>query len=206
LIVNEGTIAVSQLRRYYQNNWQGKKHLVIALHGYGQLAFYFAKNFTHLNETHALLIPEAGHRFYVEGSAGRVGASWMTKEWREQDIQENLQYLQSLFETVCAAHQFEAVTLLGFSQGGATAARWFEHAPSSFSQLILWASVFPPDVPGFQGAESTRMDFVLGKQDPYFAADQQAIICKNYRDLGFQIHQFEGAHRIDPDCLAKIVR
>ena len=29
------------------------------------------------------------HRFYLEGSSGRVGASWMTKEAREDDKKEN---------------------------------------------------------------------------------------------------------------------
>ena len=85
-----------QKRRYFQNDLEGKKQILIALHGYGQLGQYFYRKFNSLEADFGLVVPEGPHRFYLEGSSGRVGASWMTKEWREQDIQENNSYLKQL--------------------------------------------------------------------------------------------------------------
>src|SRR5690554_3872961 len=38
------------------------------------------------------------HRFYRKGTQGRVGASWMTKEARLDDIEDNHKYLDKLAE------------------------------------------------------------------------------------------------------------
>ena len=142
----EQHFSFEQTRRYYQNSIDGKPHILVALHGYGQLAQFFYRKFSFLSETWGLLIPEGPHRFYLEGSAGRVGASWMTKEWREQDIADNNAYLKQLFEKISVANPNATLHLLGFSQGGATAARFYQQHPELCSQLILWASVFPPDI------------------------------------------------------------
>ena len=37
--------------------------MLIALHGLGQLAQYFARKFKHLPDDYAILVPEGMHRF-----------------------------------------------------------------------------------------------------------------------------------------------
>jgi len=194
-----------QNRRYYQNEIVGKKRIILALHGYGQLAQYFYRKFNSLTNDYGLVIPEGPHRFYLEGSSGRVGASWMTKEWREQDISENTRYLLQITAEIRSSNPTAQLTLLGFSQGGATAARLYQADPALFSQLILWASVFPPDIAMQQFPQGNKMDFVIGSNDPYFAAESKAKIQEEYLALGFDIHTFEGVHDLDLQTLLALL-
>jgi len=194
-----------QKRRYYQNDLEGKKQILIALHGYGQLGQYFYRKFNSLEADFGLVVPEGPHRFYLEGSSGRVGASWMTKEWREQDIQENNSYLKQLIEKVSLENPQAKLYLLGFSQGGATAARLFQQYPALVSALILWASVFPPDIEKPDFPQDKKNHFVLGDKDPYFDLESQTKVLNQYTELGFEIHTFDGLHDINQITLRSIL-
>jgi predicted esterase len=205
-MLNEAHIEFSQKRRYYTNELKGKSRILVALHGYGQLAQFFNRKFSGLEQSFGLIVPEGPHRFYLEGSSGRVGASWMTKEWREQDIEENTRYLLALIEKVKAENASASIYLLGFSQGGATAARLYQSCPDLFEMLILWASVFPPDVSVQDFDQAANLHFAIGDQDPYFLQAQKEDVLQTCRNLGFQIHEFEGKHDIDPTTLSKILQ
>lgn len=194
-----------QNRRYYQNDLEGKKQILIALHGYGQLGHYFYRKFHDLEKDFGLVIAEGPHRFYLEGSSGRVGASWMTKEWREQDIIENNCYLKQLIEKVSLENPRATLHLLGFSQGGATAARLFQQYPALVSELILWASVFPPDIEKPRFPKDKTLHFVLGTKDPYFDLESQTKVLNEYTELGFEIHTFDGPHDINQITLKSIL-
>ncbi len=204
-MLKEAHIEFSQKRRYYSNELKGKSKILVALHGYGQLAQFFSRKFAALDQAYGLIMPEGPHRFYLEGSSGRVGASWMTKEWREQDIEENTRYLLALIEKVKAENEVASIYLLGFSQGGATATRLYQMYPDLFETLILWASVFPPDVSVQDFDQAGNLHFAIGNQDPYFLEAQKEDVLQTYRNLGFKIHEFEGKHDIDPTTLSKIL-
>jgi predicted esterase len=203
--MTEQHILFEQKRRYYQNDLAGKQKILIALHGYGQLAQFFYRKISFLSDDWGILVPEGPHRFYLEGSSGRVGASWMTKEWRAQDIEDNIAYLQQLIEKVRAEHTHTTFHLLGFSQGGATAARLFQRCPEFFAQLILWASVFPPDLEKQAFPKKKKLDFVLGKQDPYFDTEGHIKIIHEYRSLGFETHTFQGLHDLNQQMLLSLL-
>ena len=205
-MLKEAHIEFSQKRRYYTNELKGKSKILVALHGYGQLAQFFARKFAAFDQSFGIIAPEGPHRFYLEGSSGRVGASWMTKEWREQDIEENTHYLLALIEKVKAENAAASFYLLGFSQGGATAARLYQSCPDLFEKLILWASVFPPDVSVQDFEKAGNLHFAIGNQDPYFLEAQKGEVLQTYRNLGFKIHVFEGKHDIDPTTLSKILQ
>ena len=203
--MEESHLVFTQKRRYYSNDLAGKKQVLIALHGYGQLAQYFCRKFKDLEETWGLVFPEGPHRFYLEGSSGRVGASWMTKEWREQDIFENTNYLLQLIAEIKSKHAAISITLLGFSQGGATAARLYQAEPTLFEKLILWASVFPPDIDVANFSNAAQLHFAIGNQDPYFAKDGTFQMINEYAGLGFQTHNFDGEHDINSTKLLEIL-
>jgi predicted esterase len=205
-MLKEAHIEFSQKRRFYTNELKGKSKILVALHGYGQLAQFFARKFAAFDQSFGIIAPEGPHRFYLEGSSGRVGASWMTKEWREQDIEENTHYLLALIEKVKAENAAASFYLLGFSQGGATAARLYQSCPDLFEKLILWASVFPPDVSVQDFEKAGNLHFAIGNQDPYFLEAQKGEVLQTYRNLGFKIHEFEGKHDIDTNTLSKILQ
>lgn len=179
-----------------------RKKLLIALHGYGQLTPYFSKKFEGLEMYTSLLFPEGMHRFYLNGTSGRVGASWMTKEDRLIDIEDNLHWLTELLEFIKTQHEFEEINLLGFSQGGATAARWYFKQPSYFQRLIMWASVFPPDIGQIEKEVSNGI-FIVGNKDPYFNDELESTF-EYYRSHKYEVIRFSGAHDIDLPTLKSL--
>jgi predicted esterase len=192
--------------RYYTHGSEKAPHLLIVLHGYGQLAEYFIRKFQVLEDDFFIVAPEGMHRFYLKGSSGRVGASWMTKEERELDIQTNMNWLNTLLAKLTSENTYQKISLLGFSQGGATAARWF-HASNQFDHFISWASVFPPDLEQELTATSTTSKtnfFVIGTNDEFVTPDERANLLKFYQEKGYKTIVYEGTHAIDSACLQKL--
>jgi len=192
--------------RYVTHGSEKAPHLLIVLHGYGQLAEYFIQKFTQLDSNFFIVAPEGMHRFYLKGSSGRVGASWMTKEERQLDIQTNLNWLNTLLAKLTSVNTYQKISLLGFSQGGATAARWF-HATNQFDHFISWASVFPPDLEQeltiTPNATKTNF-FVIGTNDEFVTPDEQTNLLQFYQEKGYQTIVYEGTHAIDSACLQKL--
>lgn len=208
--MNSGELEIRKTARYRTFGVEDSPHLILALHGYGQLAEYFIRNFESLDPgSYFVVAPEGPHRFYLQGSSGRVGASWMTKEWREQDIEENRAYLESLFELLTSGKNYETITLLGFSQGGATAARWFARSGFRVDRFVLWACVFPEDVvPEFNSPRLRKVEktFVLGDEDEYFNGDNFHQMNTFYESHGFRVINFHGKHKIDGNPLHLLFR
>ncbi|MEJ6686319.1 MAG: alpha/beta fold hydrolase [Crocinitomicaceae bacterium] len=197
----------SKTYRYFSISAKEKpKKLLITLHGYGQLAEFFLKKFNDCPKDYDILAPEGPHRFYKSGYSGRVGASWMTKEAREDDIQDNLKWLNEWLVSHLQSNTYEKIVLLGFSQGGATAARWYYKNPTLFSNLILWASVFPPDIEKPIEKPRKKSYFVVGENDAFLKEDLLNQEIKNYQGLGYQTILFEGKHDIKSDTLNELLK
>ena len=178
--------------------------LLIVLHGYGQLSTYFSKKFNSVQEGFDVLVPEGLSRFYLRGSSGRVGSSWMTKEERQSDILDNQNYLEQISSDFSG--KYEEIVLLGFSQGGATAARFCYQKQHKIKGLILWGSVFPPDIsqPEIEQFNGKKF-FVLGKTDEYFNEENQKEVLDLQKQLGYKTIQFSGGHDIEIDVLNEIL-
>lgn len=205
----EKSILITKSARYFQEGNLDAKKLVVVLHGYGQLPSYFIRKFEVLFNDWKVVAPEGLHRFYVNGHAGRVGASWMTKEAREMDIHDNMNYLNSLVEQLISRQEYEEIVILGFSQGGATAARFFYQSKLPLTKLVIWASVLPPDLDP-NSFFSTELDhkttaFVLGDEDPFFTKEQQLEVKEYFSKMGYQIHTFQGKHDIDEKTLEVVM-
>lgn len=183
--------------------------LLIILHGYGQLPRYFIQKFESLPSDYYIIAPEGFHRFYLKGSSGRVGASWMTKEAREDDIADNNDYLQSVLDHATSLKKFNKTLLLGFSQGGATAARFYFATTQKIDSLLLWASVFPPDISlnemEFQHSLLTNNHFILGTNDEYFDEQAQAKALAFFKSNSFHTHVYNGNHDIDSNTLIQVL-
>ena len=175
------------------------------MHGYGQLAEYFIRKFSEVSKTHFVLAPEGPHRFYKKGYSGRVGASWMTKEAREIDISDNISWLNELVKSIKSKHNFDQIELIGFSQGGATAARWYYANPNTFDRLILWSCVFPPDIEKEAIKKSSNNLYLVGNQDEFIDENLRKKEVIFYQNIGFTTHVFEGNHDINAKVLSKIL-
>lgn len=181
--------------------------ILYALHGYGQLAEFFIRKFREIDENIIVVAPEGMHRFYLKGSSGRVGASWMTKEAREADITDNLSFLDALDETLANRFNIKKRYLLGFSQGGATAARWHQMGSPKFGGLILWASVYPPDLQPIlsNDSSSSKNYFVIGNEDEFYPEIEQQRLIDEYTSHNYIIKRYAGQHDIVNNTLTEIL-
>ncbi len=101
--MKENHLKITKTARYYtlgELNDQ-TENVWFVIHGYGQLAEFFIKKFNVLNDGKTLIIaPEALSKFYLKEFTGRVGATWMTREDREHEIEDYINYLNTLYDTV----------------------------------------------------------------------------------------------------------
>ncbi len=187
------------------NHQEDVDTILYVLHGYGHLVRYFIRKFQSVSKNILVVAPEGMHRFYLNGSSGRVGASWMTKEAREHDIEDNISYLNEVDRII--SKQFPSISkkiLLGFSQGGATALRWFEKGNPSFDGLIIWGSDLAYDT-NLSTKNIPQSYFVLGNNDPYFKNEGSKKVIEEYISLGFNFIPFKGEHDIEQKTLNKIL-
>ena len=151
---HQHSFKVPKTARFYSTGsiTSATKNVWLVLHGYGQLVPFFIRHFKSIASDETVIVaPEGLSRFYLEGTGGRVGATWMTKEDRLDDIDDYEQYLdlvcRELEQLYSISLSDKNLTLLGFSQGGATATRWLNHTSVAVDQFVMWCSVFPPDMP-----------------------------------------------------------
>lgn len=191
--------------------------LWLVLHGYGQLSEFFIRKFSCLdNGSTYIVAPEALSRFYLEGFSGRVGATWMTKQEREDDINDYIFYLDTLLQKIAREVNLSSlrINLLGFSQGAPTLYRWISKSKIQFNRLIFWSGIFPPDMntdgiseTEFQSLFSEKAIYIVyGTKDPFLKEEHQEQLGQ-WKKLfpGVQILLFEGGHQIDEGTLKKII-
>lgn len=208
-------VEVPKTARYYKLNTVSQKteNIWIVFHGYGQLAEYFIKHFEDLDaEENFVIAVEGLSRFYVEGLTGRVGASWMTKEDREEEIKDQSNYINAVLKDsgVDPSNASYRFIVLGFSQGTATAVRWFANNGIRPSQLVLWAGSFPHDVSATQKSDIFKnlpVHFVYGDEDQFLKDVNIEEKTAEFKNMGLKLSvwPFEGKHVMDKPTLAKIV-
>ena len=216
MTVESHHIRVAKRARYYTiGPASGVADVWFACHGYGQLAGRFITNFEAIAAPDRLIVaPEALHRFYIDpppkpANERRIGATWMTREDRDHDIADYIDYLDLLVSEVLSHSPHARLRVLGFSQGSATALRWAVRASRVPDHLILWAGEVPNDVDWNMGARKltgTRIDAVRGDQDQSVShmALQRNLDTLTEVGLQYQLHSFGGAHKLDADLLRRL--
>jgi len=208
-------VEVLRTGRYFSLNsvHPKTKNVWIVFHGYGQLAEYFIKHFENLDTDENFVIAVEGlSRFYVDGLTGRVGASWMTKEDREEEIKDQSNYINTVLKDagVNPLDDSYRFNVLGFSQGTGTAVRWFVNNGIRPSQLVLWAGSFPHDVDAIKQQQIFKdlpVHFVYGDEDQFLKDVNIEDKTTEFEKMGMNLRvwQFEGKHVMDKATLAKIV-
>lgn len=208
--MNEHHLSIQRTMRFYSAGEVQAGQQIFALHGYSQHPKFFLRKFESLAGSDRLIVaPEGLHRFYIQGHSGRVGASWMTKEDRLNDIADNIAYLDKLVEHFAAKAADERV-LMGFSQGTATAVRYFCATDKHFDKLILWAGSFPPDLPLPENRErlnSIGIDVVIGDDDEFIHEKHIVELTQLFDQAGvkYRLHRFEGGHDLDLNTLKALL-
>ncbi|TGE24647.1 phospholipase [Hymenobacter aquaticus] len=212
---HERQLTVTRSARYFQAGElsAATRQVWFVCHGYGQLAAYFIRHFHLLPEadpTTVVIAPEGLSRFYLHGTGGRVGATWMTREDRLAEIEDYIAYLNQLSHAVLAQCPPEVrVTVLGFSQGAATVSRWLARATFRPARLILWAGAFPADVDFSVATRLLRqlpITLVCGDQDEYINAEDLRKQQEFLRQLGVEpeVIRFSGKHELNAGVLQRL--
>ncbi len=212
MAAKEKHIEVTIKAPYYTINELNErtKKIWFVCHGYGQLSRYFSKKFEVLDDSNYLIFPQGIHKFYLPGHS-RVGASWMTKEDRLTDIDNQFKYLQEVWEDATAGVDLAdiEVYMMGFSQGVATIGRYLAHVKPKVQKLILWAGTFPPELQSkdFKLGPDTKVVALMGDKDEFFKLPDIQQKFDHMRSIfGEQLETtvYKGEHEVISDILMKL--
>ncbi|MDE0257878.1 MAG: phospholipase [Gammaproteobacteria bacterium] len=213
-------IRVTRTARYYTLGGRGDRvdEVWFAFHGYRQAARRFARRFEVLDAPERIVVvPEALSRFYVDPSPGRhgpehrVGASWMTREDRDNEIADYVAYLDALAGEVgaTAASAARRRVVLGFSQGAHTASRWVVLGHRNVHELVLWGAGLATDLTRdalAAGLEAVQVTFVRGARDQFRDRREEEAQEAILKELGvsFRVLVHPGEHEIAPEPLLAV--
>lgn len=217
---SENTIEVRRSARFQMEGAPGPAitDVWFVCHGYGQLAASFISEFHVISDDHRLVVaPEALSRFYLttssafHGADTPVGATWMTRENRQSEIDDYVAYLDAVYDRIFDIIDRErvTVTVLGFSQGGATANRWVTRGHARADRLIMWGCLLAADADLAHAAtffRSAELQIVYGTRDKFAStgmiADYEQVLA--HHAIPYKLATFEGGHRMDRATLQKL--
>ena len=205
--MKERQLSITKTANYGLSGNKKSRKLLVSFHGYGQLVKYFIRKFRPLEEDYLIVAPEALHYFYTQGFEGRVGASWMTKENRKTEIQDYLSYIDTLLANLKTEFPLiNEITLLGFSQGTATASRYFMHTNHAIDKLIMWSGFPAHDLDCEELKKkllAKPMLLVQGKTDELRPEEifKQTIHKYDESGLPYKLTWYDGGHAMEGDTL-----
>lgn len=218
--MSEHHIEVSRTARYFLTGDPSRsiRDVWFVCHGYGQLASDFVKEFDCIASPERLIVaPEGLSRFYVPAGEGfhgpdaKIGATWMTREDREAEISDYVGYLDCLYDSVFEKvdRAGASVTVLGFSQGGATANRWLTRGKARADRLLMWGCLLASDSDLNQAAayfRDTELSIIYGTRDQFantgMIADYEKLLREH--SVPYRLETFNGGHRMDRDTLKRL--
>ncbi|MEM9986561.1 MAG: phospholipase, partial [Bacteroidota bacterium] len=149
-------------------------------------------------------------RFYVDGVRGKVGSSWMTREARELEIEDQFHWLETVWAHLKSQVGSAEVRwhLFGFSQGVATAWRWLKRSEFQPDTFTIWAGTIPEEFSEAMEArlKGMRLTLAYGSEDEFIDPDRArayvAALQTRYPHL--ELLPFAGNHDIPPEPLEKL--
>lgn len=207
--VRRGGLRVPRHARWFELG--GGRERWIVLHGYGQRADRFLRHFRSVaGPQRHVIAPEGLSRFYLDDRYERVGASWMTREDRDDEIRDTIDWLDALVAHLDARDgPPDRTVLLGFSQGTHTAGRWVALGRPRIDRLVCWGAGLPLDVDVHLFADPAfSVDFVVGRRDPIVPAAAIDRELERVREAGvaFDVTEFDGGHTIHVPTLEGLTR
>ena len=216
----EHHIKVQRTARYYMIGEPGAntRDVWFVCHGYNQLAGDFIREFEPIaDDSRVIVAPEALNRYYLATEPGfhsaeaKIGATWMTRADRDAEIADYVAYLDDLYDEIFtrASREEVSVTVVGFSQGGATANRWLTRGRARADRLIMWGALLATDSDLNQAAtffRDVKLTIVYGTRDKF--ADE-GMISKyekllHDKNVPYELITFDGGHRMDRSTLGAL--
>lgn len=145
------------------------KNVWLVCHGIGYLSRYFIRHFNHLDvDENYIIAPQAQSKYYLKSDYRHVGASWLTRENLEAEIDNVLNYLDEVFMEENLA-EVPNLIVLGYSQGVSVATRYLAQRKINCAQLILHSGKVPAELTAkdFAFLKDTKVTYLYGTQDEY---------------------------------------
>jgi len=205
-------VSYSAVNSYETMNQLGDttKFIWVVFHGMGYLSRYFLRKFQGLSkEENFIVAPQAPSKYYLDDTYTKIGASWLTREQTDREIENILSYLDAVYETLNISSEHKLV-VFGFSQGVSIASRWVARRQIKCSKLILYSGGLPDELgqADFEFLdEDTEVVMIRGDQDPYIQNDrlvrEKAKIARVFQSKA-QTIVFEGGHTLIPSIIESI--
>ncbi len=188
------------------------KNVWIVCHGFGYLSRYFIKHFEELNtDENYIIAPQASSKYYQGKNFRRVGASWLTKENTQKEIENVLRNLDSIFDAENIPEDKNLI-ILGFSQGVSVSTRWVASRKLKCNALVIFSGGIPNELTKenfkFLVENKTSVYHFIGNNDEYLNEDRKQLELKKINSLfgnNATIETFEGTHELKKEMLLKII-
>lgn len=187
---------------------ENTKYVWLVFHGIGYLSPYFIRHFRNLNARENYIIcPQAPYKYYKSNDYKQVGASWLTKENTKIDLQNVLNYVDSVFNNEGLDLSKKKIIVLGYSQGVSIAARWLAIRKRFADILVTISGVFPKELIAndFSHLPSLKVFHSVGLNDEIF--DPKNVKLQEERLKGYfpkiTILNHKGGHIVPTELFEK---
>ena len=185
------------------------KNVWLVCHGIGYLSRYFIRHFNHLDvDENYIIAPQAQSKYYLKSDYRHVGASWLTRENLEAEIDNVLNYLDEVFmeENLAEVHN---LIVLGYSQGVSVATRYLAQRKINCAQLILHSGKVPAELTAkdFAFLKDTKVTYLYGTQDEYLKKgiiEVEETRLKSLFPYNFELQTYDGGHEFNTDIIEKL--
>ncbi|RRO14530.1 alpha/beta hydrolase [Flavobacteriaceae bacterium 14752] len=190
---------LNQLTDKTENIW-------LACHGLGYLSRYFIQYFSVLNpEKNYIIAPQAPSKYYQDKNFKHIGASWLTREETQLEMQNIKSYFDAIYQKEIHPYANKKLIVLGYSQGVSVAMRWIAQSKINSDTLLMHSGGIPVELKAenFEGL-NFKPYLIYGKSDPYITkqrAQQEIEKAEKLFGKTFEILSFEGKHEVNQEIL-----
>ena len=171
--------------------------LLVGCHGYAENAERHLQQLQRIPGVDRWLVAcvQGLHRFYSPKTE-EVVASWMTRQDREQAIEDNIAYVDRVVQAIEREHETRRLTYCGFSQGVAMAFRAAVRGQAPATAVIALGGDVPPDVCDRPASRFGRVLLARGARDPWYTNEKLEADLANLETMGVSVEAvvFDGGH------------
>jgi predicted esterase len=186
------------------------KNIWIACHGIGFLSKFFITYFENLDpKLNYIIAPQAPSKYYQTKAYKYVGASWLTKENRELETENVLNYLDALLKLEKLPTD-KNITLFGFSQGVSIVTRWMAQRKVACDHLVIHSGSIPIefDSKSFDYLPNLRTSIIYGTEDEFLTKEKiqsQFELANRIFPNAPELIKFEGKHVMHPESIKHLI-
>ncbi len=190
---------------------ENTENIWICFHGLGYLARFFKRYFTGLDPLkNAVIILQAPSKYYLGTNFKHVGSSWLTRVDTDQEMQNNLNYIDAVLKEE-HLYNDQRIVLMGYSQGVSIATRFLLHYNAPIKALVMHSGSIPNEFNELDADKfkelSSRNIHISGTRDEYVTAD---LIQRENKKIEMlfgtecELHRPDIKHEVDTTLLVDI--